>query len=194
VWPEGNRFFDPDLAEVLAYDPAAAKQLLTDAGHPDGIDVDLFVLPNRSSPEVAEVIEQQFAAVGIRATIINSPNYVADFLQPQKSGLGLIPSISNGRQRLTSFSGTGIGNACTYADPELDALVAELKGVTDSSDEAVEIWSDINQIITDDALGVFILWGSLIGAYNTQAFDDPVPWPIGSYILPDPYRTVMAED
>ena len=194
VWPEGNRFFEPDLADVLAYDPAAAKQLLTDAGHPDGIDVDLFVLPNRSSPEVAEVIEQQFAAVGIRATIINSPNYVADFLQPQKSGLGLIPSISNGRQRLTSFSGTGIGNACAYADPELDALVAELKGVTDSSDEAVEIWSDINDIITNDALGVFILWGSLIGAYDEQAFGaEPVPWPIGSYIFPDPFHTAMAE-
>jgi len=191
-WPEGYRFYDPDLSDVLAYDPEGAKQLLTEAGYPNGIDIDISVLPNRSSPAIAEIVEQQWAAVGIRGTIINAPNIVAEFYQPQKAGVGLVPSLGQGRQRLTSWSGSSVGNACKYADPVLDARVADLAKVSDASDEAVAIWGDLNDMIVNGALDVFIINVPLLGAYDTEAILDPVAWPLGSYFFLDPFEAKLS--
>ena len=55
LWPKGNRFHDDSLDDVLAFDPAAAKQILTDAGYPDGFTVDMYVLPALQLPDVAAV-------------------------------------------------------------------------------------------------------------------------------------------
>jgi peptide/nickel transport system substrate-binding protein len=191
-WPEGYKFYDPDLADVLSYDPDGAKQLLTEAGYPTGIDVEISVLPNRSSPAIAEIVEQQWAAVGIRGTITNAPNIVAEFYQPQKAGVAMVPSFGQGRQRLTSWSGTSVGNACKWADPALDALVADLAKVSDSSDEAVEIWGELNDKIVNEALDVFIINVPLIGAYDTEAILDPVAWPLGSYFFLNPFEAKLA--
>jgi peptide/nickel transport system substrate-binding protein len=191
-WPEGYKFYDPDLADVLAYDPEAAKELLTEAGYPNGIDVEISLLPNRSSPAIAEIVEQQWAAVGINATITPAPNIVAEFYQPQKAGVAMVPSLGQGRQRLTSWSGSSVGNACKYADPALDALVADLAKVSDSDPEATEIWNDLNDKIVNEALEVFIINVPLLGAYNTEAILDPVAWPLGSYFFLDPFNAKLA--
>jgi peptide/nickel transport system substrate-binding protein len=191
-WPEGYTFYDPDLADVLSYDPDGAKQLLTEAGYPNGIDVEISVLPNRSSPAIAEIVEQQWAAVGIRGTITPTPNIVADFYQPQKAGTAMVPSLGQGRQRLTSWSGSSVGNACKYAEPALDALVADLAKVSDTDPKAAEIWGDLNDKIVNEALEVFIINVPLLGAYNTEAILDPVAWPLGSYFFLDPFNAKLA--
>ena len=55
---------------VPPYDPARAKQLLAEAGHPDGFAIRMQV-PRRyiNSAEVGQVIAQEFAAIGIKAEL-----------------------------------------------------------------------------------------------------------------------------
>jgi peptide/nickel transport system substrate-binding protein len=62
----GTYDFDP-----LPFDPARAKQLLTDAGHGDGIDVNLVYVSGRwaGDDQVAQAMQGYWANVGIRATI-----------------------------------------------------------------------------------------------------------------------------
>ena len=58
--------------EPAAFDPKRAKQLLTEAGYPNGFDAgDLTPLPPYSS--VAEAIGGNLQAIGIRSRVRTSP-------------------------------------------------------------------------------------------------------------------------
>ena len=61
-----------------AYDPARAKALLAEAGHPDGFAVDLWAMNNPRPymprpTECGQILKEQLAAVGIRSTIVSPP-------------------------------------------------------------------------------------------------------------------------
>jgi peptide/nickel transport system substrate-binding protein len=63
--------FDPDLAPI-EYNPEKAKQLLAEAGYPNGFDID-FSAPNGRylmDKEVAQVITGQLKEVGINVNIL----------------------------------------------------------------------------------------------------------------------------
>jgi ABC-type transport system substrate-binding protein len=71
VWqpfPVGYVAHAPDLDELYPYDPAKAKELLAKAGHPDGVDVQLAI--STDSDPLAELIQQQLNAAGIRTTLV----------------------------------------------------------------------------------------------------------------------------
>jgi peptide/nickel transport system substrate-binding protein/oligopeptide transport system substrate-binding protein len=53
-----------------AHDVAKAKQLLTAAGHPTGIDVELWSATTDQSPRLAQAIQANLAEAGIRAKIV----------------------------------------------------------------------------------------------------------------------------
>jgi peptide/nickel transport system substrate-binding protein len=167
LWPEGHRFHDPSVEDAVSYDPEAARELLAEAGYEAGFEFDLYVIQSGGMPEVTEIMQQQFAEIGVRANLIPSANYVADFLGAQKPGAGAVPTMSPNRLKLLQWSGESIGNTCGYQDPELESLEDELNAVSDTSDEAVDLWHQIEQkAVADDALSVFILFGSTIVGYD----------------------------
>src|SRR4051812_9222708 len=51
------------------YDVAKAKALLAEAGHPDGFDTQLFAMNTDPNPRIAQAIQQDLAAIGIKASI-----------------------------------------------------------------------------------------------------------------------------
>src|SRR5262249_49814487 len=52
------------------FNPAKAKQLLAEAGHPNGIDIDLWTSTRPVFLRIAETVQAYLAQAGIRATII----------------------------------------------------------------------------------------------------------------------------
>ncbi len=57
------------------FDPARAKQLLAQAGHPDGFEIDLWALPisrptNPNGQLMAQMIQADWARIGVKARIL----------------------------------------------------------------------------------------------------------------------------
>ncbi len=58
------------------YDPVAAKKMLADAGYPDGFSMKIWAMPvqrpyNPNARRMAEVIQADFAKVGVKAEIVS---------------------------------------------------------------------------------------------------------------------------
>jgi ABC-type transport system substrate-binding protein len=193
LWPKGHRLHDPSLDEDIAYDPKQAKQLLEKAGFGSGFSVDAYVLQTAGLPELIQVVQQALGEIGVKVNIIAATNYVENFLLPENSGFGVVPNIGSGRQKIDQWTGDGLGNACKYKDPELDALKAKLLKVSDSTDEAVELWHQIERkAVGDDALSIPLLFAASVVGYNPSVVVDPSVLTVSTQLyLPDPRITAV---
>lgn len=70
VLPPGMFGYNPDLAGYN-YDPAKAKQLLEEAGYPDGFTVTLQYNTSLGHKRIAEALQAQYAQVGIDLQLRN---------------------------------------------------------------------------------------------------------------------------
>jgi peptide/nickel transport system substrate-binding protein len=67
-FPEGYLAFAPEVEDLWSYDPAKAKQILSDAGYADG-DLSITITAQAGGDVAAELTQAQLAAVGIDSTI-----------------------------------------------------------------------------------------------------------------------------
>jgi peptide/nickel transport system substrate-binding protein len=60
-------------AKAFRYDPEEAKRLLTEAGYPNGISIELWSYPIRGAtylPKLAEIVQSYWLKVGVKAQIV----------------------------------------------------------------------------------------------------------------------------
>lgn len=57
-------------------DPDGARDLLAEAGYPDGLDLEMHVLNTLNFPDLAVVLKQQWAEAGINVEVITEPESV----------------------------------------------------------------------------------------------------------------------
>ncbi|MDG1695371.1 MAG: ABC transporter substrate-binding protein [Ilumatobacter sp.] len=169
-------FFD-DTQEQRPYDPDMAKQLLSDAGYPDGFESVLQTGDLSDSVEVAAIVEQNLAAVGITTPVGVTPN--SDFYgeywctgasygtQPETSGpgrpcgasadIGIVdyghrptPDIFFGRALVTD----GDWNSSNYASAEFDGLFKAYQGATDVAGQKDAV-GKIQRLLHEDTPAVY---------------------------------------
>lgn len=136
-----------------------AKQLLTEAGYPNGFEVTIIVGLLDSLRDIGTVVQQQLAAIGIRANVVNKENaeYVAlwsahDFeLMVCQNGGGNDPS-----RAVAFFFGTGAGaNISEYSNTRVDELCNLAAATTDTAKREAYYKEAINIIIEEaPAVGV----------------------------------------
>ncbi len=165
-------FFD-DSQEQRPYDPEMAKQLLSDAGYSEGIELPLQVGDLGEIPAIAAIVEQNLAAVGITTPVSVTPN--SDFYgeywctgasygtQPETSGPGIpcgasaqigivdyghrpTPDIFFGRALATD----GDWNSSNYASSDFDGFFSDYQAATDV-DGQKEAVGNIQRLLHEDA-------------------------------------------
>ncbi len=69
-WSSSLIGFDESREDAYSFDPAKAKELLAEAGYPDGLDGGEFLVPEAGAlPKVAEVVQANLADVGIKIEV-----------------------------------------------------------------------------------------------------------------------------
>jgi peptide/nickel transport system substrate-binding protein len=69
LWAPGSLGWDEGIA-TNAYQPARVKELLTEAGHPNGVDVELKVIAREPENTIGEFAQQMWSSVGIKTKLV----------------------------------------------------------------------------------------------------------------------------
>ncbi len=132
-----------------------AKDLLAEAGHPDGFEMDLWTTTERYGlSEMAVAYSQMAAEIGVTLNVVNKTNsdlgtqgyrqqpMVAFFWSSQPDGDGAIAPYyeSNG-----DYNG-GASEAPFFSDPELDALIVAARTETDDKTRA-DLYAQAQEIV-----------------------------------------------
>jgi ABC-type transport system substrate-binding protein len=123
-FPEGYLAYDESLDDLYAYDPDTAADLLTEAGHPDGIDLTLTI-GSAADQALAEQIQAQVAEAGITITIEVATPGVSNYISRQYPLF--LDSFSGRESPLQAlevlFGPEGLMNLGRNSPPELDAAI-----------------------------------------------------------------------
>jgi len=142
-----------------AYDPAKAKQLLTEAGYPDGIDIQLDFTSRPEDTQNAQVYQQMLAKIGVRLTLQPSERvaWVNKTLAGNfefgsyLSGVRPDPDVALGYRVGTN----GSGNYAAWTDPAVDAALEEGRSTYDAAKRQAA-YETVQQKIFDAAYYGFV--------------------------------------
>jgi ABC-type transport system substrate-binding protein len=128
------------LRAPYAYDVAKAKQLLTDAGHPNGITVKLWCSQDATQSRIAQAIQGYLKAAGITAELVQRES--ASMREAARKGEADLvlkdwyadyPDAENFLYPLLHSTNLGVGgNVSFFKDPTFDATVTASRRETDA--------------------------------------------------------------
>lgn len=141
--PPGLAGYDSTLYPY-PFDVARAKQLLAEAGYPDGIDLELYRTSRSEYARLAQSFQQSWAEAGIRVTILERDGptaraasatgeadlFLTDWYADYPDAEGFLFPLFHSSNR-----GTG-GNRAFLSDPELDRIIAAMRASTDTAEQA----------------------------------------------------------
>ncbi len=152
-----------DETERYPYDPEKAKQLLAEAGYPDGIDTKIQVPTSGSSMLIpvpmAEWIQRDLAAANIRLEILTHDwvTYLGYWVKGLEPGVGFnVMSWASDYDEFWGadlFSSGGFGNTGHINDPTIDEAWKRYEAAP-SEQESVTIAEDIFERVEEQAYEV----------------------------------------
>jgi ABC-type transport system substrate-binding protein len=167
-WPRSSKFHDPKLDDYYKIDLTKAKQLLSEGGYPNGFTLQL-VVPNTGgvTTTATELVQQQWAKIGVKVELVTSSNVVQDFFIDNKYPGQFFPLQRTGLDKVTRNLVPGsIGDICQYNDPDLNDLVAKIRAVAQDSDAAVQLWHQLDKLALDRAMSIFGVFGTSANVWD----------------------------
>lgn len=152
--------FNDDI-EPYPYDPEKAKELLAEAGYPDGFEMELYAMPvprpyMPDGNKVAEFLQKSFKDVGVTAEIVSFEwaTYIDKTSAGEADAFLLGWTGTNGDADdfiYTLWHEDNIGslNSTRYANKELNGILEEARSITDQ-DKRNELYKQAQEIMHED--------------------------------------------
>ena len=161
MFPAFEKYYMPELADLYPQDVQKAKELLAEAGYPDGFDMTISV-PNNYQQHIdtAQVLVEQLKQIGVNAEIqlIEWDSWLSDVYADrnfQSTVVGIDAAYLSGRALLERFASDAEKNFINYSNPQYDSLYEQVKKSTDDS-EQIDLYKQMETLLAEDAANVYI--------------------------------------
>lgn len=165
---DGQYAFDPNLEPKYEYNPAKARELLKQAGYPNGVEIDFFTPVARyiADKQIAEAIVPMLEAVGFKVNL-KTPEWGTLWSNVQRGG---VPFYYMGRgtvidpsAALSQYFETGASPRIGYSNAKVDTLLRAERQEFDEP-KRIALLREAMALITDEAPAHFmwrhrLAWG-----------------------------------
>jgi ABC-type transport system substrate-binding protein len=175
--------YDPDYTGY-EYNPDKARQLLTEAGYPDGFETSIECIAVDPQPKLCESFQQDLDKIGIKLTIntLAAPNVIEDAGNGKNpltwsGGLAWIQDYPDPDDFYAPILGCdsnvpGGWNWSRYCDEELHAQSQDLLGMLDR-EARLEAYKPFFRKLMDDAVWVPVHAGEYDIAHSEKLHGQP---------------------
>lgn len=167
IFPKSSPAYDAALDNFYTYDVAKAKQLLTEAGYPNG-----FELSMPSSTMVPSstwsIIASQLKEIGVTVKYTDAGNnFISDMLASKYPATWMRLQQDPTAWQIATFSITpnAVFNPFKTADPKIDAWTKTIQTGTDAESAAAA--KELNKFIVEQAW--FVPWYRVQSSFATDA-------------------------
>lgn len=170
-----------DLVSRYPHDIQQGKELLTQAGYPDGFSASLRLPPRPYARRAGEIVASQLSEIGIDIKIENLEwaQWLDQVFKRHEFDLTIVEHIEPMDFGIYARSDYYFG----YENPEFSALVARYDVEIDVKRRAA-LLKDIQQTLADDAVNGYLLQSARVGIWRADLnglwIDTPIPANIAS--------------
>lgn len=162
MFPAFGKYFDESLSDYYTHDVEKAKELLTEAGYPDGFSMTITVPSNYvQHVQTGEVIAEQLKEVGITATIEQvdwNNTWLPDVYGGrnfQSTVVGFDTSTLTARGMLERWTSDHDKNMINFNNAEYDELFRQAITCADDAEQTA-LYKQMERILTEEAANVYI--------------------------------------
>ena len=161
MYPAQQKYFMPELAQRYTQDVEKARELLAQAGYPDGFSMTITAPSNYAQHmDTAQVLIEQLKAVGITAELVpvEWQTWVDDVYRGrnyQSTVCGIAADDMTAREMLVRYMSDNRKNFIGFQDEEYDSVMAQAMASTDDG-EQTRLYKRAQEILNEQAASLWI--------------------------------------
>ena len=146
--------YSKNVKPIYRYNPAKARELVKQAGYPNGVEVELYTPVNRyvNDKQAAEAMIPMLNAVGIKARL-KTPEWSTLWANVRKGKTGFFMMGRGGMvdpgAALSQYFETGVAPRISYSSAKLDALLIKERAIFDVEKRKKALNEAINVLMED---------------------------------------------
>ena len=183
MFAPASLYYD-EADDIYSYDPDRARQLLAEAGYPDGLEVTVGYITAGSGAMQAkamnEALQAQLAEVGIDVTL-DPVDFSGMYGRLGEGNTGWqAANQAFSLEQPSSWRGFWFGcdgNFFGYCNEEAEALYEQALVTVDDA-ERTELLTEVGHLVTEDAAWLFVVNDTAPRAMSAavQGFEQPKSW------------------
>ena len=161
MFPAFGKYYMEELNDVYNQDFDKAKELLAEAGYPDGLTFTITVPSNyQQHIDTAQVIAEQLKNIGVTANIelIEWESWLSDVysaIEYQATVVGVDASSLTAGALLTRYTSTASNNFVNFSNADYDAAYAKASAAVDD-EEKTAAYKECETLLAEHAASVYV--------------------------------------